>query len=322
MAPQQVPLEDTFSEADIAEALAGTEKEKFQSAFGHDDDLDGPAEEASSHETDTSLEEMEDILDDDIPQEEEEGEQEGDDTDALDTQEAEAPDQTPEGRGRTSSERLRTVIEQRRQIEQERDTLRAQLAAIQAHAQMQQRPQSQQEQPAEPDPWNDPKAWAENERKETLRIWESRQVNSALAAAHRQYGDEFVAAYKELTSLNPGDPLSRATVQHIWDSHNAGESLMEWHAEHQALQTMRKAGGVSAYKQNIVNEIMSDPEMRRQILADMRGEAQRGDGGRPRTSTRLPKSLNGASGGGSVRVSDPDLYDGSDASVFAYAMKP
>ena len=94
---------------------------------------------------------------------------------------------------------------------------------------------------------------------------------------------------------------------------------MRWHGEQQIL---REAGGdPSAYKQRVAKEIMSDPEFRKQIIQEMRGEAERGDGGRPRTSTRLPKSLNGASGGGSVRNADPELYNDSDRSAFEYAMK-
>lgn len=94
---------------------------------------------------------------------------------------------------------------------------------------------------------------------------------------------------------------------------------MRWNGEQQIL---RQAGGdPSAYKQSVAKELMSDPDFRRQMLAEMRGEAERGDGGRPRTSTRLPRSLNGASGGGSGQRGDPDLNDPSDASAFAFAMK-
>jgi hypothetical protein len=123
-----------------------------------------------------------------------------------------------------------------------------------------------------------------------------------------------------LTSLNPGDPMARAVVQRIWDAPNPGKSLMRWYGEQKILR--ESAGDPAAYRQRVAREIMSDPEFRRQILSDMRGEATRADGGRPRTSTRLPKSLNGASGSGSMHASNPDLYDGSDKSIFAFAMRP
>jgi hypothetical protein len=319
MATQQVPTEEEI----IAGAIADTEQEIFDDALGQpEDDGDG----------DTSLEEM----DDDIPSDAEEGdegdepespdaegEEESDDPDATAEQDDEAPQPPPEGRERMPYGRLRKEVreetERRRQVEQERDTLRAQLAAFQVAQAQQPRPQPQQEQPAKPDFWSDPEAWAANQRADIVREFTARHVNAALSEAHEEHGEEFVAAYRALTSQNPQDPVARAAVQRIWDAPNPGKALMRWHGEQQIL---RQAGGdPQAYRQQVAKEIMSDPEFRQQILADMRGEAQRGDGGRPRTSTRLPKSLNGASGGGSVRTGDPDLYNNSEDSVFAFAMK-
>ena len=312
----QVPTEEEI----LAGAIAGTEQEIFDEATGQAED---------ENNGDRSLEEM----DDDIPGETEEGDQEPDEEEpdgeseeneedesdaAASEEDGERPEPTQsEDRGRIPSSRLREETERRRAIEQERDTLRAQLAAFQV--QQQQRQQPQQEQPAKPDIWSDPEAWAAHQREIIAQEFTARHVNAALAEAHEAHGEEFVAAYKALTSLPPGDPVARATVQRIWEAPNPGKALMRWHGEQQIL---REAGGdPSAYKQRVAKEIMSDPEFRRQIIAEMRGEAERGDGGRPRTSTRLPKSLNGASGGGSVRTGDPELYNDSDASAFAYAMK-
>ena len=316
MATQQVPTEEEI----IAGAIADTEQEIFDEALEQpEDDNDG----------DTSLEEMDDGIPgdeeegDDEPdatgEEGEEGEEEPDDPDATTEQDDEAPQPAPEGRERIPSSRLREETERRRQIEQERDTLRTQLAAFQAALQVQQRPPPQQEQPAKPDFWSDPEAWAANQRAEIAREFTAKHVNAALSEAHEEHGDEFVAAYRALTSQNPQDPVARAAVQRIWDAPNPGKALMRWHGEQQILR--QSGGDPQAYKQQVAREIMSDPEFRRQILSDMRGEAQRGDGGRPRTSTRLPKSLNGASGGGSVRTGDPELYNNSEDSVFAFAMK-
>jgi hypothetical protein len=313
----QVPTEEEI----VAGAIAGTEQEIFDEATG---------QEEAENNGDHSLEEM----DDDIPGETEEGEdepdeespdgeaedddEEGEELDAASEEDGEEPEPTrSEDRGRIPSSRLREETERRRAIEQERDTLRAQLAAFQVH--QQQRPQPQQEQPAKPDIWSDPEAWAADQRAQIAQEFTARHVNAALAEAHEQHGDEFVAAYRQLTSLNPADPVARATVQRIWDAPNPGKAIMRWHGEQQILREV--GGDPSAYKQRVAKEIMSDPEFRRQLVEEMRGEATRGDGGRPRTTTRLPKSLNGASGGGSIRAADPELYNDSDASAFAFAMK-
>jgi hypothetical protein len=315
-----------MSEDEVLSALvANTQSEIFQAALNHDDDLDGTDTRADAeHETDTSLEEMEDILDEDVPEEVEEGDDEAGEEGAPDEPAAEVPatdEEEPEPQARFPSGRLREEALRRHAVEQERDTLRAQVAAFQAHllTQQQQQKPPQQEAP-QPDIWSDPEAWAANQRAQITHELTSRHVNAALAEAHEEHGDEFVAAYKTLTSLNPGDPMARAVVQRIWDAPNPGKSLMRWYGEQKILR--ESAGDPAAYRQRVAREIMSDPEFRRQILSDMRGEATRADGGRPRTSTRLPKSLNGASGSGSMHASNPDLYDGSDKSIFAFAMRP
>ena len=314
MATQQVPTEEEI----IAGAIAGTEQEIFDEATGQAED---------ENNGDRSLEEM-----DDVPGETEEGDEpepeepdgegeEGEDEElAASEEEGEERDTRTEEFARAAgipSSRLREEAERRRAAEQERDNFRAELAALRV-AQQQAR-QPQQEQPVKPDLFSDPDGWAAEQRAQIERDLTARHVNAALADAHDEHGEEFVAAYKALTSLNPSDPVARSTVQRIWDAPNPGKAVMRWYGEQKILREV--GGDPNAYKQKVAQEIMSDPEFRRQILAEMRGEATRGDGGRPSTTTRLPKSLNGAAGGGSMRNTDPELYNDSDNSVFAYAMK-
>jgi hypothetical protein len=106
-------------------------------------------------------------------------------------------------------------------------------------------------------------------------------------------------------------------VQRIYDAPNPGRAIMRWYGEQKILHEM--GGDPSAYRQKVAREIMSDPEFRKQFIAELRGEAQQG--GRARTTMRLPKSLNEASGSGSARTGDPELYNNSEDSVFAFAMK-
>jgi hypothetical protein len=64
--------------------------------------------------------------------------------------------------------------------------------------------------------------------------------------------------------------------------------------------------------------------VRAQLIPNYRPQPQRGAQRQPTQTEervfRLPKSLNGATGG-AHRVSDPDLYDDSESSVFAYATR-
>jgi hypothetical protein len=312
----QVPTEEEI----LAGAIAGTEQEIFDEATG---------QEEAENNGDLSLEE----IDDDIPGETDEGDEpdeiESEDPadyetetqeeiDAASEEDGEEPELTQsEDRGRIPSSRLREETERRRLAEQDAANVRAQFAEFQA--QQQRRQQSQQEQLAKPDIWSDPDATLAERDAALMAQWTARHVNASLADAHESNGEEFVAAYKALTALPPSDPIARATVQRIYDSPNPGKAIMRWHGEQKILR--EASGDPTAYRQRVAREIMSDPEFRRQMLAEMRGDAERGDGGHPRTTTRLPKSLNGASGGGSRRAADPELYNDSDASAFAYAMK-
>lgn len=313
MAREQIPTEEDI----IADAIAGTEAEIFEEATGQTGD---------DNDDDRSLEEMDD---DDIPGDTEEGDEEpeeespeGDEEQEEELEDSEQDDHPPEPerdeRGRIPAGRQREEIQRRIAAEQERDAYRAQLAAFQAQLQMQQRPPPQ-EQANKPDLFSDPDAWAANQRAEIAREFSARHVNSSMADAHEEHGQEFEAAYRALTSLNPSDPSARAMVQRIYDAPNPGRAIMRWYGEQKLLQEV--GSDPNAYRQKVAKEIMSDPEFRKQFISELRGEAQRGDNGRPRTTTRFPKSLNEASGGGTVRTSDPELYNNSEDSVFAYAMR-
>jgi hypothetical protein len=331
MPNDRIPTEEEI----IAGAIADTEQEIFDEALGQgEDDNDG----------DTSLEEM-----DDVPGETEAGDEETSEPDKatedegeadnpddasteLDEEAEEAAQEEPDGSRRVPLARLRQETERRRAIEQERDNFRAQLAAYHAqvaHAEAQrraaaERQDNQQSEDASIDLlFSKPADFMARERAqmraELRHEMRSDHVNASLGEAHEEHGAEFEAAYKALTGANAADPVARAAVQRVWEAPNPGKALMRWWGEQQILRETQ--GDPAAYRQRVAKELMSDPEFRRELLEGMRGEAVRGDHGRPRTQTRLPKSLNGASGGGSVRNTDPELYNDSDASVFAFAMK-
>ncbi|XUM21060.1 hypothetical protein ACRAVF_27240 [Bradyrhizobium oligotrophicum S58] len=93
---------------------------------------------------------------------------------------------------------------------------------------------------------------------------------------------------------------------------------MQWHKRNEALS--RVGNDPAAYEARIREEtrqaLLADPEFKRQLLADMRGEALNANDGQPRTTTRLPKSLARA-GGSNIRAErmDHGASDDSDQAV-------
>ena len=61
--------------------------------------------------------------------------------------------------------------------------------------------------------------------------------------------------------------------------------------------------------------LMKDPEFRRQLLEELRADAEAGDNGRARTAVNLPRSLSRVSGGSS-HMADRVSMDDSDSAVF------
>lgn len=124
------------------------------------------------------------------------------------------------------------------------------------------------------------------------------RVETSMAIAHAFHKDTFEEAFAEIQKKDPRNPEDRATVQRIYNSPNPGEALVGWHRRNKALAEVGDDPAV--YRERIAKEtreaLIKDPEFRKQLIADLRGEAAHGDDGRPRTETRLPRSLARASG--------------------------
>jgi hypothetical protein len=149
-------------------------------------------------------------------------------------------------------------------------------------------------------------------RDEQQRVAFNQNVDRSLQSAKAgERGFEFDAAYGSLLKLNPQDPMHRATVQNIVYSRDPGEALFQWWDQN----------GGEDYRANLIAQLTGqDP--RRQ--ANDRGERRAVRSQQPRHEIRPARSLrslNSASGGGSHRVSDPEMLDGSDASVFDFATR-
>jgi hypothetical protein len=140
-----------------------------------------------------------------------------------------------------------------------------------------------------------------------------RSLHAAMTGA-RSVESQF--AYNTLRNLNSQDPQARALVQSIVYAQDPGGALLHW---------------------------WDNSGVREQVIGQLTGQDPRQDRGRderrpaPRRSreredryeeprheirpARSLRSLNSASGGGSHRVSDPDMLDGSERSVFDFATR-
>lgn len=333
-------VERVLTEDEIKGMLDESDREGWAEVLG-DEPLDNEPDTLSEMDNEFSeTEEGDDEPDEDEEdaddEPEEDVEEDGDDENIEDDdarvedheRETEAPEAAPQGRAGPPSRLLREERAQRRAMENELANARARIAAYevqQSHGQ--QRPGPQQaprsEANAPPDIILDPEGWAAHQRAEIMHEIRAHHVNATLNAAHEEHGRDFEAAYKALTSLDRNDPMARAQVNRIWNAPNPGATLMKWHRQQRTLSEI--GDDPDTWFERKLQERLSDPETRRQTLRSMRQEAMTGDGGRPRTQTRLPRSLNSASGSGASgrgrREVDPDGIDGSDAAMLEYAMR-
>jgi hypothetical protein len=56
------------------------------------------------------------------------------------------------------------------------------------------------------------------------------RVEASMGAAHHEHGAEFERAYKNLTSMDPGNTAARNLVQSIYNDRDPGRALMDWHS--------------------------------------------------------------------------------------------
>lgn len=256
------------------------------------------------------------------------------------------PEIAPDSRDRVPAKRLREQTERTRAVEAERDAARQALEAERAeskrqfdalNARMEQLARSMQTppKPAEPaatdtkvpDFFEDPAGFLAAQTKPlTDTVGQLREqlaaqrVETSMALAHSKHGDAFAKAFEAVGKLNPQSPDDRAIVQRIYANPNPGEALVAWHKRN---ETLRRVGDdPDKYEKDIetrVREaILKDPAIRKQIIEDARAEASAGADGKPNTTVRLPRSLNGAAGGNRRDAVAP-IFDDNDSAIAAAA---
>src|SRR5487761_409557 len=274
------------------------------------------------------------------------GEGEGETEQPLAAQGQGQEQQPPQGR--VPSAKLREANDRARAAEAERDrlreqlkapakdpefdTLKAQVATLTQLLQGQQRPPATETRPepvVPPDIFENPTGFVEHvtqsfqselqKRDQALR---GMQVETSFAIAHAVHKDAFEEAMGEVNKLNVQNPDDRATVQRIYNAPNPGQALVAWHKRNKTFAAV--GADPAAYAERIRNEtresLMKDPEFIKQVAESMRSSEMNGADGRPRTTTRLPRSLNGASGSniGAARL-DPRALDDSEQAVASSA---
>jgi hypothetical protein len=324
----------------LRDAIIGTEREVFGDAFDK--------EELTLDETgDRSIEAMGEGLEGQREPEDED-EEADEELEASETNEGEekTEEAVHEAQGRVPSGRLREEAEKTRAAQAERDALKAQLEAEKTASQRaiaelnakfegftaSQRQPAQPAQPkpeeATPDLFEDPTAFVNHLQKgfdsklaAINQQIKDQRINISMELSRTRHGEAFDAAFGALKSLDANNPDNRQLVQRLIDAPNPGEAVVTWHRRNEAIREV--GDDPTAYKAKIAEDtrkaLMADPEFRKQLVAELRGEAMTGDNGKPRTTVKLPASLNRAGGGNTRAPSDLEIYDGSESATFSSA---
>lgn len=294
---------------------------------------------------DDDVEDPDDGTDDDAhPKDEPENPDAVEAKDGKDKSETKPGEQTQQDpQGRVPSGVLREANERARAVAAERDTLKAQLDAEKAsnktaldalNAKLEgvlaavQKGQAtpkaaEPEKPKVPDLFEDPNAFAEHLNKSVQdrfdafqRQQREREVNASIDSARTRHGETFANAWKALETL-PKSPETVQLVQRLEASPNPGEAIVSWHKRNQAAREV--GDDLDGYKARIAEEtrkqLAADPEFRKELLASLRGDAEIGDQGRPRSTVRLPPALARAAGGNGRGLNDDSVLDGSDQAI-------
>jgi hypothetical protein len=335
-------------QATLNRAVEDTENEIFAEALGEDElDNDG----------DTTLEDMGEGLEGEVEETEPEGEDGAEESDGTEDEDGDGEPEAAEGddaetetdadeqrdeRGRFRGQqddrrippgRLREEANSRRAAEERASTLERQLAELNGRfSELSARvnapgpKQAMQEPKPKPDMFADPEKYeqwvleqaehrAETKLEQRFQSFEQRQqaasaqrVDNALAdAARGSRSFEFGAAYNALTSLDPRDPQARNVVGRIYNAADPEKALWDWWEQN----------GGPEYRERILEQLTP----REQREAQRQGTRPQGQPRHVIRPGRSLPSLNAATGSNRQQIADPEMYDGSEESVFRYGSR-
>jgi hypothetical protein len=337
----------------ISSAMIETEKEIAGDAWGNEETeaLDQTGDRSLEDQGDGLEGQHEPEDEDDADGDDAEGDEESEGEEETEpkedkTKEPVAPKvDASEVQGRVPAGRLREANERARLVEAERDALKAQLdkatgdsrsvadqltMLMREVADLKRGPQAAPKvaeapkAPVRPDIFENPDGVFDyvdkgvNDKITPLQTEiKNMRVENSMAIAHVVHKDAFVSAWGAINKLNPDNPDDRAAVQRIYASPNPGEALVSWHKRSETLALVGDDPGkfIERTKAELRESLLKDPEFKKQMLADLRAEAETGDDGRPRTTTRLPRSLNGHGSNLGASRADARGSDDSDQAV-------
>lgn len=222
----------------------------------------------------------------------------------------EEPPQTSEAM--VPSWRLREINEAKAATEQQNAQLQRQQAELQA--QLQQLQQAQQQPQQVPDMYEDPTGYQNYQNNQfqsrddqITQLQQALQQQSMQNTSYARHGyDKVSTAWNAALEAEKSNP---AIAARIANSQNPWDEAVKWHEETQIHQQIGE-GGIDGFRQRTRDELMKDPEFRKQVLASLQEEAGGGTVATP--STDVPSLSN------ATRVSTPDNGDPlvSDAELF------
>lgn len=313
------------------QAIDETETEIFTESTG--------AEELEN-DGDRSLEATETI---DGEEADDDGEAKGDDegdegTDeeaGEDDGEAEEPDaieEPPQPRERRGDPEvpLRQTREELRAERERTQRLEAELAALRIARQ--QAPPAPQEPTVKPDMFADPEGYEkyvlDQATQRAMAQVTAQRLESSLAEAHADHGEEFTFAYNQAKAIldrGPGDAEARALHARINNSPDPGRSLMRWAEPKLAEYREQQAAQEDEQFARMAEARGLDPRMIARMVAKPHpgrlAEREIVDGRSQQSGRRMPPSLNSQTGNGAQMRYDPRGVDGSEGAIFDDAFR-
>jgi hypothetical protein len=214
--------------------------------------------------------------------------------------------------------RLREESEARRRAERERDEL---------YARVNQQQPRQQQAPQRKDLFEDPGGFIREEVAPYLQQLadQAQRDREAFSAdwAVRNYGEDKVTAGRQALErgLQTGDPNAGAVYQRAMQSHDPYGVITRWHLEREQLSAI--GGDLESYKKRHRQELMNDPDFRREFMEAQRTQAATsgssvarpaGQITQPKAPT-VPSLSNIGAGGGDEQMQEP-----SDMQLFKTAV--
>jgi hypothetical protein len=211
--------------------------------------------------------------------------------------------------------------EKRQAAERERDEERRQRESDRRELQALQRQIEELKKPKTepPDFYADPQAFVRSQLdpvQQTVQQQQEAMIDrfSRMMAVQQHGKDTVDAAYKALEDQVQANPAARFEAQRIWQSEHPYGELISWHKRQTALSEIGE--DPAAYRQRLREELLKDPSFQAEVIAATKAAAQSPAAGQPRpqTTTRLPPSLNRATGqGGPAVTTEPQ----SESELFA-----